>query len=71
MTVSEHPNSALRREIEELKLRVKLLEASNENTTRAFLVIVQKHEELKDLVIRALNIMSKIEKDKVPPAKGP
>lgn len=62
--ITEHPNSALRREVEELKLRVKLLEASNDSTTRAMLVVIQKHEELRDLVIRTLNILNKIEKSK-------
>lgn len=64
--ITEHPNSALRREVEELKLRVKLLEASNDSTARAMLVVIQKHEELRDLVIRTLNILNKIEKTRVP-----
>ena len=65
-SLTEHPNSALRRQVEELKLRVKLLEASNDSTTRAMLVVIQKHEELRDLVIRTLNILNKIEKTRSP-----
>jgi len=64
---TEHPSSVLRRQVEELKLRVKALETSSESTIHAMKILVQRNEDLKDLVIRVLNLLNKVEK-KMPPA---
>lgn len=65
--MTEHPSSALRRQVEELKLRVKSLETSSEATINAMKILIQKNEDLRDLVIRTLNLLSKIEKKPLPP----
>jgi hypothetical protein len=62
--IKEHPNVALRKEVEELKLRLRLLEEQNDQHTRVNLMILEKYEALRDLVLRALKVVAQNDPNK-------
>jgi uncharacterized coiled-coil DUF342 family protein len=69
--VIEHPNAALRREIDALKAKVKSLEEEikvlsqhRDHTAKALVLIQEKHNQLRDLVMRSLLLMEKMERER-------
>jgi hypothetical protein len=65
--VRQHPASALKRRIEILEMKVRALEKDRDYRARVDLIMLQKYEELKDIVSRALTILADLQaKDKGP-----
>jgi hypothetical protein len=65
-SIVEHPNSALRREIETLKIRVKLLEQNQEQTHKAILVMADQNKSTADLLARSLVLISQMQPKAAP-----
>lgn len=60
--ITEHPAVALKRRIEILEVKVRILEKERDQRTRIDLVMIQKYEEMRDLVSRAMKLL-----DQYPP----
>jgi hypothetical protein len=59
--VKELPSVGLRREIEELKARIRLLETAQGSRARVDMIMVEKYNELKNLLERTLVLLAKKE----------
>lgn len=68
--IKDHPNLAFRKEIATLKTRVSQLELESLHNSRAILVIVEKQEVLRDLLVRSLSLMAKAEAERSSQNKG-
>lgn len=62
--ISDHPASLLKRKVELLEQKVKLLERERDQRARVDLVLIQKYEEMKDLVTKAMKLL-----EQYPPKK--
>jgi hypothetical protein len=56
--IHDHPNSGLRKEIEMLKARIRVLESQDDQHAKALLMYAQKFDSMKDLLLRSLHLMA-------------
>lgn len=61
MEIKEHPISSLKRDLEILKSKVSDLEGNNDVQARVYDVMVEKYNEMKDLMERSLTLFQKRE----------
>ena len=59
--ISDHPNVAIRKEIEMLRTQAEYLESEACLNAQAIMVLVEKYQALRDLMVRALALMAKSE----------
>lgn len=60
--ITEHPSTALRKEVDELKVKVARLEKESIACVKAILTIAKKNDELTELVVRTLRLMGELER---------
>jgi DUF438 domain-containing protein len=62
--VHDHPNTILRREVDEMKRRMEKLEKSINVTEQVMIDMVHKHNSIKDQLIKLTSMLAQIDASK-------
>lgn len=63
MSITEHPSTALRRDLDALQIKVSKLEREAMLSAKASITLVQKNNELTELVVRTLRLLGELERE--------
>lgn len=62
--IRQHPASALKRRLDLLEMKVRALEKDRDHRARVDLIMLQKYEELKELIARTLTLVAELQQQK-------